>query len=226
MIQQARDREIVRVCYEQQLISLKQVARYFFSGDLAYASRRLKGLEAEGFLKQVRPIANYSGRLYQVTGLGVKLARTISTLEVPQRRTFGLATLEHDLLVTSLRLRLRELWDSAWLPEKILKAAEYRQIPDGVALFRSGRKVALELENSSKGKRRYLSIWKRWVGTETFLVLYVATHPGLAQFLRKLFLVAPKGVALGVVEWESLESGCPKVWTPAGELDLLNRREF
>ena len=226
MIGTKRDLEILRVDYEQQVIALRQVAKYFFRGNLSNAAFRIKQLVLAGLLKPAVLSSRLPIKLFQLTPSGVRMARTVTHLQVPQRKILSLATLEHDLLVTDVRLRLKQLWDFAWLPEKVLKAAEYRQIPDGICLFRSGKKIAIELENSAKGSRRYLSIWKRWVGTETFLVLYVATNPRLAKFLRQLILQAPAGVRLGVVEWSQLDDYTPTVWTPGGELELFGRLEF
>jgi hypothetical protein len=224
-----RDREILRVSYEQQMVSIDQMTRYLFGGHDTHARRRLRELAQAGLLREAEVRGRFPLKLYRPTGYGVKVAQGLTPLVSPQRRAFSLLTLEHDLLVTEVRLRLAQFWDAVWLPERALRADEYRQIPDGVLLFQSGKKIAIELENSSKAKRRYQRIWQKWPGTGTFLVLYVATTPVVAALLRKLLVDAPKGAAFGLVEWEALQAGSkstPKIWTPKGEVDLLSRRSF
>ena len=221
-----RDQEILRVSYEQQMVSIQQMTRYLFGGHDTHARRRLRELAEAGYIREAEVRGRYALKLYRPTARGVKVAKATSPLVIPQRRAFSLATLEHDLLVTEVRLRLAQLWDAIWLPERALRADEYRQIPDGVLLFQSGKKIAIEVENSSKAKRRYQRIWQKWPGTNTFLVLYVATTPVVAGLLRKLLVEAPKGVAFGLVEWSQLQGIDPKVWTPRGEVDLFSRRSL
>jgi hypothetical protein len=221
-----RDQEILRVSYEQQMVSIQQMSRYLFGGHDTHAARRLRELAEAGYLREAAVRGSFTAKLYRPTGAGVKVAKSLTPLVVPQRRAFSLATLEHDLLVTEVRLRLAQLWDAAWLPERVLRSDEYKQIPDGVLLFQSGKKIAIEVEHSCKAKRRYQRIWQKWTGTGTFLVLYVATSPTVATLLRKQLMDAPKGAAFGVVEWEALKSEAIKIWTPRGEVDLLSRRSF
>jgi hypothetical protein len=223
---QSRDEQILKLCYEQQFLSARQVQTHFFDGSQPNASRRMILLTEAGFVRHIPESERVLGRLYHLTGRGVQVAKELVPHNVPQRRRFSIATMPHDLLVTDVRLRLSHFWDGLWIPERAIRASEYEQIPDGLMLFRSGRKIAIELENSIKSKRRYQQILPRWTGTNTFLVLYVATSAVLAVRLKSILRDAPRGAAYGLVEWEQLRSGGPLVWTPRGEADLLARREF
>lgn len=223
---QARDKDILRVCYEQQFMSSMQVQTYFFGGSQCCTSRRLIALSDAGFIRDIPQAHGALGKLYQLTGRGVQAAKEMVAVSVPQRRRFSIATMPHDLLVTDVRLRLAQFWSGAWIPERAIRADEYEQIPDGLILFASGKKIAVEVENSIKSKRRYQQILPRWVGSNTLLVLYVATSAALAVRMRRILMDAPQGAAFGLVEWEALRAGRPLVWTPRGDVDLLARREF
>ena len=223
---QSRDKQILKVCYEQQFISSRQVQDHFFEGSQPNASRRMTVLTEAGLLRGIPEAHGALGKLFQLTGRGVQTARELVAVSIPQRRRFSVATMPHDLLVTDVRLRLVHFWGGAWIPERAIRADEYEQIPDGLILFPSGNKIAVEVENSIKSKRRYQKILPRWVGSNTLIVLYVTTSPAHTARMRKILLEAPKQAAFGLLEWEALRTGQPLVWTPRGEVDLLARRDF
>lgn len=225
-----RDREILRISYEQQMISTQLMTRYFFGGHDTHARRRLRELAEGGYLREAEVRGGwYPHKLYRPTTQGAKLAGSLSRLVIPQRRVFSLSTLEHELLVTDVRLRLSQVWDAAWLPRKALRADNYRQVADGLLAFPSGRVIAVEVEAFCRTELQYQHIWQKWVGTNTFLVLYVAKSPVVAALLRRLLVLAPKGAAFGVVEWEALRrqnTAPPLIWTPRAEVDLFSKRSI
>jgi hypothetical protein len=73
--------------------------------------------------------------------------------------------LDHDAKVTSARLRILQLWNATFVPERAIKAKDFPEIPDGIFFFPSGRGVALEIENSDKGRARFLRLLERWKDT-------------------------------------------------------------
>lgn len=228
MIQiQQRDRQILRCCYEQQFLLFEHVERFFYQpGNERDARRRIAKLAVDGFvLKQ--QVATLGGRqLIRLTPKGISVAREFETLEVPEPGKVDLRTLTHDALLTSVRLRLQQLWDGVWIPERALKAEEYPRIPDGLMVFPSGRKIAIELENSAKGRTRFLGIIDSWRGTEILMVLYVAIGEPLRTFLQKTLNGHPAPVVIGVIEWDQLRTGTPSVWTTKGPANILTRRTF
>src|SRR6185436_9468757 len=91
----------------------------------------------------------------------------------------------HDWNVTENRLRLCELFDATWIPEKALKTHTLKKIPDGILLFQSGKRIAVEVENSIKAKDRYQQMWREWEQHDFVLVLYIATTDAVYRSLEK-----------------------------------------
>ncbi len=105
-------------------------------------------------------------------------------------------TLVHDAIVTSVRLRLSYFWDGSWIPERVIKQDEYPQIPDGLLVFQSGKKVAVEVENSPKDKTRFFQNMERWRKTDFKLVLFVATTTALVARIEGYLKEGPQGLPL------------------------------
>jgi hypothetical protein len=133
----------------------------------------------------------------------------------------------HDSLVTSARLRLSQFWDAEFVPERAIKVRDFPEVPDGIFFFRSGKGIALEVENSDKGRTRFLRLLERWREVpKVVFVLYVASHPKLFQILKSYIRSGPQDQPIGVVLWEDLKSGSPLISTSQGDLNLLAQREF
>lgn len=227
MILQVRDREILSCIYEQRFLLMHHVENYFFKNKSpAKARERILELGKSGFIcKETNPILG-NRKCIRLTQLGIQVVEEFHALILKQKRNLDFRTLNHDAIVSSVRLRIKQLWDGVWIPESALKIQEYPQIPDGVIVFPSRRKIAIEVENSAKGKERFLSLLNRWKSVDIFLVLFVVTQPVLFQVIRKNLSVDSSGLPFGVVQWPHLENGLPKVWTQRGELEIFTRREF
>lgn len=228
---QERDRELLKCCYEQQFLMMEQVGRYYFKGgNRSAAYRRVQLLERAGFLRRECHAVLGGKAIIRLTKAGAELARTMSPADVSQVTTLPMATLTHDALVTSVRLRLQEFWTGTWLPEKALRREEFEQVPDGVFVFSSGKKVAVEVENSPKGKSRlmeHLGSWARHSpGKRVFFVLYIATGSGIESLLRRSIKDCSSQAPIAVVSWPELESQKPPIWTAKGEIDLFTREEI
>ena len=227
---QNRDREILRVCYEQQFLLFEHLEQFFFKGKVRQkVYERIKELEKIDLIQREQSIAFGRNRVIRLTQNGVGLVRAGLPVAIPQFRKLNLQTLVHDAIVTSVRLRLAELWDGKWIPEGLLKKKEYLQIPDGIVAFTSGKKIAIEIENSLKGKTRFQELMNTWAngsGTEVGLVLYVATTPTLFKSIEVYLTEAPRKPIFALVEWEQLRTGAPKVVSPHGVIDLFSRRSF
>lgn len=227
MILQARDRAILRSCYEQQFLLIEHVQRYFF-GDChrRKADERIQELVREGLLLRDGFLKSRGRPVIRLSPKGRKLVEAEHPIGgIPYVRRLDLTTLEHDAIVTSVALRLAEVWDGVWVPERALKKDEFSTIPDGVFVFTAtGSKVAVEVENSLKGKTRFMGLLDRWRGTKMRVVLFVPTKYDVEAKLREWIADGPKGVPFALVGWPSLRDGKPYAWSPKGALDLFNRR--
>jgi len=228
---QERDRGLLRCCYEQQFLLMEQVARYFFGGGNRSASyRRIKKLESGGLLRRERHSVLGGREIIRLTRQGIELAQTLSPALVPQLGKVPLATLAHDALVASVRLRLEELWTGTWVSERALKPESFEQVPDGLFIFPSGKKVAVEVETSPKGKARLMDHLASWArkqnGERLFLVLYITPDPGIERLLRRCIEESASQVPIAVVSWPELDTNMPLAWTVKGEIDLFSRKEI
>ena len=129
-------------------------------------------------------------------------------------------------MLTSVRLRLHELWTGSWLPERVLKRQEFPQIPDGVFIFSSDKKVAVEVENSIKHRARLLALLERWRRVNVKLVLYVATSDFLFSHLKRCLADGPRTVPLALIHYQNLLAPNPVVWTRTGEVEVFMQKEY
>lgn len=223
---QKRDIEILRCCYEQQFMLYEQIARFYFRDAVPrLARRRIYRLKQAGLLCREQQQRLAMQQILRVTETGKRIARSVSPFDVPQSRKVDLATLTHDRIVTDVRLRLHELWDGVWVPERALKD-RYERIPDGLFQFDgTGRTIAVEIENSTKGQARFKSIMNEWARTEGVqLVLYIATSIRVYDAIHKLFATAPDRPAFALVSYDAFMRSIATCHSPRGALDLFARR--
>lgn len=99
-------------------------------------------------------------------------------------------------------------------------------MPDGLFIFPSGTKAAIEVENSLKAKSRFMRLLEDWRRVDVKLILFVVTTHHLFSNLQRFLLEGPRGVPLSLIEWETLMSEKPRVWTPSGIVDVFSRKEY
>lgn len=225
---QERDKEMAKTIYEEQFLRLSTISRFFFNESFQSASKRvlkLVNLRLFRFEKLNLPGAP---KVVRLTPNGVKLARSVSPFEVKQKRKVPLSTFEHDSVVSMTRLKLKEYFDASWIPEKALKSHNLKKIPDGILLFQSGRRIAVEVENSVKSKDRYLEMWREWESHDFLLVLYVTTNDIVHKAIQKRMSEFPgTKVRFGLIHLNVLmEASAESVWTPKGSVALFGRRSF
>lgn len=225
---QGRDRELLRVCAEQQFLTLGQV-RSFFSGSQLKRSarRRVAALRAAGLIRWCESPLGERQPILRVTSKGLSLAEDAGAALVKPRRHLPAATFIHDALVTSVRLRLQTFWKATFIPECAIREGEFPVIPDGVFAFTSGVAIALEVENSLKHKKRFVRLAQRWKDADSILaVLYVAKDETLRARLQSFITSAGVNKPLGLVSWTSLSCGQPEIWTVRGPMRWLHQKEF
>jgi len=87
--------------------------------------------------------------------------------------------------------------------------------------------IALEVECTDKGRRRFLTRlgYLGKVDAISF-VLYVAPNDRMVSIVSKYLRDAASDQPAGVVTWAALENGRPQVATVQGAFDLFTKREW
>jgi hypothetical protein len=228
MILQARDKRLLLLCYQHQFLLTEHTLHLFENRSYREARRRLLELTKSGFLFEEKNAVVGRKPIHRLTSLGAKIAASEAAETIPQQRVLKTAELVHDAVVTSVRIRLESIWsEGSFVPERLIKKSQYRQIPDGIFQFPSGKGIAIEVENSDKGRSRFLRLLSRWSDVRhIILILYVATSDSLYESVKRYLSTAPKDQPVGLLHWHHLHEGKPLVWTPRGEMPLLERRGF
>lgn len=137
-------------------------ARYKISATTAYA--RLRKVISVGLLSYERVIHNKPG-CYTVTKEGSKM----DSIELPAIRQISLAKYNHAKLIADLSIKLSEQYQTRFIPERELRfemdwegVGNRGHLPDG-ALDVEDKRVAIEVELSTKGKRRLQNIVKSYL---------------------------------------------------------------
>src|SRR4051812_27917927 len=105
---QKRDYEILKLCYEQRFLTREHFST-FFNGHHCHQYRRLEELEQAGFIrKEVYPAMGRKPIL-RLTPIAEKRVQHRFGINFPPLKAPNLNVLEHDSLVTSVRLRLEQL---------------------------------------------------------------------------------------------------------------------
>ncbi len=224
---QARDHLLLRTCYEQQFLTVDHARQFFLACETA-VYRRLRMLKKAGLVSQeYHPIFGKFS-VFRLTALGNQLAEEKASLKLIPLRKLNPSTLIHDALVTSVRLKFAHVWNATFVPERAIKTKDFPEIPDGIFYFKSGKGIAIEIENSDKGRFRFQKLLDRWKFHPSIgAVLYIASHPVLFETLWGYLKEAPLSVEplLGIIEWGQLKSGSLLVTTQIGNVDFSSVEE-
>ena len=166
---QPRDRNILDALARYGVFSTNQVGNLFFKG-VAHTTlmKRLRLLEKENWLKRGATLNNAENTF----SLGFKANALYPERE--SNRFSNRSTIHHDVLLSSVRLRLEGLnLAKEWTPEFEIRAKALRNqwrsrdeivIPDGLwieSIHGEFKAIAVELELTVKSRARYLEIFKR-----------------------------------------------------------------
>jgi hypothetical protein len=224
---QSRDLDILRICHEQQFLTLDHIRHFFPNTHRTISYRRLGELKkAQLLTTEYHPLSG-NHALIRLTALGHQAVQDQSPFQIVPGRRLNPNTLIHDALATSVRLRLSQIWTADFVPERAIKMKNFPEIPDGIFFFSSGNGIAIEIENSDKGRSRFVKLLARWKTAEKIIfVLYVASHPALFQILKSYLKYGSQDQPIGLVLWDDLKNAFPTVYTCRGEVDLFSRKEF
>lgn len=166
-----RDSKLLAELHTYGILRTSHISEMFFKGVApTTALRRLRILEQGGLIGRVHGLER-GGLAWKVELKGASLVS-----ELPPKRNFSQANLNHDLSVVDLRLALeRENIVGGWVPEHEIRrqiiqahgihATKDKAIPDGLAAIRYKgvmRPMAIELELTYKERTRYSRIFRRY----------------------------------------------------------------
>jgi predicted DNA-binding transcriptional regulator len=220
-----RDEEILALCFEQQFVNREHIENFFKGCSQRRVNFRIQKLVEGGFLKRENYSDSPVGFVYRLTPRGRKKVRQLDVKTRSVITRLNPRTLFHDALVTHCRLRVSEIWDAEFFPERALKEIGLPEIPDGLWKFASGKRVALEVECSDKGRSRFLNRLVEFGKIEALtFVIYVTSSEKMFGIVRNYLLDGPQDQPAGVVRWDDLKGGVPKIETVHGQLDLFSKR--
>ena len=221
---QPRDRKILGLIYDHGFVLQRHVLRLF--PNYTETRRRINELKRAGWLSEELSHVTY-GKELRLTKKGRLVAEADSPYRFPQIKFLNPHYYFHDSFVISTRMRLEELWNGTWIPEKSYRGHQ-KEVPDGIFLFPSGKKIYVEVENSMKSRARFLAKHSRYNDHAALLILYVTTQKivlnGIKSFIkRNNNPMAP----YAVISLEELMNEAPVGWCKERELlKLFAKREF
>lgn len=198
-----RDYKIFRFLWKWKILSTAALARRFFrNSKILSGYRRLRRLEANGYIKSIR----YEERCDEVWMLTDKAFKLIvPTLGELEHKGFRSEHVYHDYLVTAFHLgewltlqpdntrnyseqQLRRYHPDVW-PDWIPRSSIHR--PDGYSAIQKneGRSIiAFEVELSPKAKHRYEAVVAYYDGHESIqIVLWLVDSATTLKAIRKAF---------------------------------------
>ena len=221
---QKRDLRILKLCYEQQFLLVRHIQEFLYEDNYVEAKRRVRELKAAGLLEE-NPLKHRRAKLIQLTATGKRFAAEQSSVEAGFTK-IDPALVEHDSIVTDVRLRLEQLWKGIWIPERAIRAMNQEEVPDGLFIFESGKKAAIEVENSLKGRTRFLERLARWRPEQAHLILYVATTEDIFLHLQHWMEGPGREPLPCLMRYTQLRIPDPEIWSPIGELDLFSEESI
>lgn len=163
----ARDHELLKLLKNYGCLTTQQIQTKTFNNiALTTVLRRLRVLNETGLVQKILGLET-SERLWALT------KQSVERFELaPAKVNFPRAILEHDALLSTVRMRLEDSGISrSWIPEHDIRkrvAAKHgvaniqrRVIPDGAMSSLIGneiKSIAIELELSNKNQERYRQI--------------------------------------------------------------------
>ena len=186
-----RDYVLLETLFSFGLMTTSQLERKVFSRiRRTTVLRRLRKLGKRGLIQKTSG-SEKGALVWSVTAKGGALIGESSGYGHINRNT-----LEHDILVSEVRLVLEEIGVSReWKPGHILKKevsprrGESGLIPDGIMLLPLGdsvRAVAIELELSAKAYSRYTKVIREYAGKRSIAaVWYIVSHKSIGRSVFK-----------------------------------------
>jgi DNA-binding Lrp family transcriptional regulator len=197
MVLTERDKRLTSALQSYAILTTRQLAAMIFpSIAITTVLRRLRVLEAGGYIQRIEGLKSTE------RAWGLTERKDNTDQESPAKVHFPRHSLDHDLKLTELRIRLEGKGIAlSWIPEhevraKVARAHGFREakrkvIPDGIAGVEvDGVKesMAVELELNFKNSRRYWQIFQDYQSKKNlYAVWYVVASKGIGRHLEKAY---------------------------------------
>ena len=195
MVKRKTDLAILKFALEQKFVTLMQVTRMFFPETekiFNWPMKCVRRLVLEGYLKAERP-GFCDAKLYYVSPKGEKLLRSNGCSGgLGAVKRIDARNLEHDLLVTEIRIIFEKLLClMGWKSERLLrKELQKQKVPDGMVCGPDGINFVIEVERTLKRKEYYEKNFRKMCITEfpseNELILYIMANETEKKRLMKL----------------------------------------
>lgn len=173
VVLKARDIQVFRLIHEQRYLAYAHVKSVFWEKSSVIAGacyHRLEKLIEAGYLvKETSLKRKLPVYLLTEKGLCELLQRGLAGgMPLFRMNDFYRVNMDHDLKVTTLRVFFRAHGIDVWTSERVLKDRDFRaKVPDGV-LHVYGNRIAIEMENSTKGKKRYEALFASYAQSKEY----------------------------------------------------------
>lgn len=154
---------------------------------------------------------------------GIAVAEEGRSTRIDQRFRLAASQFSHASKVLHTRLAIEPHWQGKWIPESALGRGKC-EIPDGIWRFPSGAEIYIELENSTKAPKRFLS--RLHAFTVPILTLYVAASEEVRRSIERHLLAGRELPPVGLLTLDNLVAGHLAAWSPGKTLYPFARREF
>lgn len=178
---QARDIQVLRFIHEQGYLVYGHIKSAFWensSYDAGACRHRLEKLISAGFLTKDDSVKKKPS-VYCLTEKGNgELVKQGLANGVPLFRMNGYyrTNMDHDLKVTNLRIFFRKHGLDGWSSERVLRKRDfYLHVPDGL-LAVGAERIAIELENSTKGRKRYEALFRNYKRSQEYSRVFVVAN--------------------------------------------------
>ncbi len=189
-----RDIEIFRFLNEQKFMVAGQIYEAFWpKSDVSSgtARQRLTKLVSAGYIKvtDVPRDKKDKVRLFLLTEKGIEVLKGkgldhgFAEIQTPNPYT-----IEHTLKLAAIRCVFRDLGETAWRSERLIRKEDEKRefFPDAILEIR-GRKTAIELENSFRQREKYVARFGKYIKLFEFdLVIYVLSWTMVKDWLLNI----------------------------------------
>ena len=188
---QARDIQMFRFMHEQGYLAHSHLKSAFWascSEEAGACHHRLDKLVAAGYLaKETGVKKKLSVYRLREKGYCELLRRGLhNSMSLFKLNGYHRTNMDHDLKVTNLRIFFRKHGLESWTSERVLRQRDYYlHVPDGLLKVYE-EKIAIELENSTKGRKRYEALFKNYQASKEYSRVFMILNTEIMDWVIDL----------------------------------------